>query len=265
MVSALVVACGDDDDDGGNPGTGGTATAGTGGTGNGGTGGTGNGGTGNGGTGGTETGGSGGSAANGGTGGSDPDAGDAGGPCTGCLEVRVSVTDENQLAPFNIDLGGANLADFSDGTVTFRILAANYGDSVGVAGFVNDANFSFQGLQPFTSLNAANDFGTGDFVNVTFDVGDLGLPPNVTDAGVDAGADPDAFDKREVRVIGIQIGTGGGYVPTSDAGPDEIVVFIDSITFSGVNGLANFEFTDDAQNFVLNTFFGHQDATVTHR
>jgi hypothetical protein len=87
----------------------------------------------------------------------------------------------------------------------------------------------------------------------------------------DAGADPDAFDVTEVRVIGIQIGTGGGYVsssadPGADAGADDIVVFIDSITFSSEDpDRADFTFSNDAQGFVLNTFFGHQDATVTHR
>jgi hypothetical protein len=272
LVGLVFVACGDDDDkngvvggSGGVAGSGGGAGTGGGGTGGGGAGGT----AGGGGTGGAN-GGSGGSAANGGTGGSgdDVDGGDAG--VTGLLEVQVlGVTADLELAPFNIDLGATNLADFSDGTITFRIRADAFGDTVGVAPFVNDENFTFQG-GAFTALNTTNGFGTGNFVDVTFDVGALGLPPNVTDAGVDAGADPAAFDKREVRVIGIQIGTGTGFAAANaDAGPDaggtDVVVFIDSITFNGVDGIANFEFDNDAQGFVLNTFFGYQNATVTHR
>lgn len=267
MVGSLFVACGDDEDGGGVAGSAGVAgssgAAGTGGTG--GTGGGGAGGTAGGGGSGGDNGGSGGSAANGGTGGSgsDTDAGDAG--VTGLLEVRVqNVTADLQLAPFNIDLGENNEVDFSDGTITFRIRAEAFGDTVGVAPFANDANFTFQG-GTFTALNTTNGFGTGNFVDVTFDVGDVALPPNVTDAGVDAGADPAAFDKREVRVVGIQIGTGSGFAAANgDAGAQDIVVFIDSITFAGVDGVANFEFDNDAQGFVLNTFFGYQDAEITH-
>ncbi|MET0410484.1 MAG: hypothetical protein ABW217_04285 [Polyangiaceae bacterium] len=263
MVGSLFVACSDDKGGGGVAGTAGTAgaggSAGLGGSGGaGGTGGTG--GTGNGGT--ASTAGSGGTAGTSGTGGSgsEVDAGDAG--VTGLLEVQVSVTDENQLSPFNIDLGGTALADFSEGTLTFRIRADDFGDSVGVVPFVNDDNFSFQG-GTFFSLNAANGAGSGNFVDVTFDVGALGLPPDAGDP------DPADFDSRVVRVIGIQIGSGGGYVSPNvdagaDAGADVITVFIDSITFNGVDGITNFEFTNDAQGFVLNTGFGNQNATVTH-
>lgn len=43
------------------------------------------------------------------------------------------------------------------------------------------------------------------------------------------------------------------------------MVFIDSITFTGIGGeIADFEFSADAQGFVLNTNFGHQDAVIIH-
>jgi hypothetical protein len=151
----------------------------------------------------------------------------------GCLELRVPVDDTADQTFFNVAFGAAQ--DFSGGTATFRIRTLVQADGVGVTGIATDnSGFSFaQGA--FVSLNSTNGFADDDtFADVEFDLGAL---------TVDG-----AFDKTGVIALGFALGA-----PGFDDSFDRLTVFIDSITFSGVGGLANITFTNSAEGFVINT------------
>jgi hypothetical protein len=280
LAGALGTGCGDDESsnaNGGSSGRGGSAGSGGGG-GRGGTAGTaGTGGTagtaGTGGTAGTAgTGGSAGSAGSAGTAGNagsagsgddNPDAGgDAGGPpCTSCVELRVPVNGDGTTTLDDFQSVGFQFAgsfDLSNATVTFRVRALTIDDQLTASPYVVDrqkvgeaeAN-GFDFVNSFEILNAGNGFTDEDtWVNLTFDVGSLPDPPqlSVTDAGVDAGTtqDLDAFDNSDVLSIGIQVGSAGSF-----AGAETVTILIDSVTFTGVDSVArpNVSFDTSLEGF----------------
>lgn len=269
LTGALIQACGDDDAPGGNGGTGGSAgNAGSGGNagvagaaGNGGDGG------GSSGTGGSSAGTGGSSAGTGGTGGSgtggtggsgdDPDAGDGGGgpPCTGCVEVSVPLDANNENTSFQINISPA--ADFTNGTITFRVRALTIGAQLVVQPFsTDDSGFDFDGQ--FTQLNAGNGFvDTESFIDLVYDLSDND-PADVLfpDAGgLDGGSpDPEDHDKSRIIAIGFQLGSAGNFT-TDFPDPITLTMLVDSITFTGVAGdvVANRTFTDSAEGFAINT------------
>jgi hypothetical protein len=274
LTGALAFACGDDDPtplgnggtgsgNGGNAGAAGRAGAGSGGS-AGAAGNPGNGGTaGAAGAAGAGTGGTGGGGGTGGSSSGDPDAGPDGGdasdgadagdggvaPCSGCLELRVPVelTDaQNELQTFfNINFG-QTLRNFSTGTATFRIKALQQGDGLGVSGIANSGvNFTGFAQGDFVSLNAFNGFVDDDtFVNVPFNLG------AITGGG---------FDNTEVVQLGLAVAA-----PGFDGSFDTLTVFIDSITFTGVTGLANMNFTADAEGFAVGSVFETGSAVIHH-
>jgi hypothetical protein len=256
-------------------GTGGNAVGGSAGTSNAGSGGSGMSGGGMGGnapgTGGSS--GGGGSPGTGGTGqaGTGNDAGvDGGGgpPCTGCVELRVPVTAINQTTLFQF--APATPADFSTGTVTFKVRGLTLNDQLGASPFAQNSfppnNFPFVGQ--FEPLSAANGFVDEDtWVDLAFDIGaqpppDI-IPPNA-DAGADAGpGTPDLadFDKSRVSNFGLSVGSAGAFT-----GALTVTVLVDSVTFTGVdtNALPNVTFDATAEGFVVNTFADVEGSVVIH-
>jgi hypothetical protein len=278
MASALSVACSDDEGsnpqgNGGRSGGGGSGgTAGTGATGGTGT----SGGGGDAGSGGTAgvagaagasgAAGAAGAAGNGGDGpgNDDPDAGDAGGAsCGGCLELRVPVVGNDKTTLFQVDFGGDGLVDMSGATVTFHLKASPLNDQLTASPFATDSEFSF--ASRFTQLNAGNGFdNAGDTVDITFDIAGLALPDqiDIPDGGPDGGIpDPADFDKRAVRILGIQVGSAGAF---GDSATATEIVLIDSITFTGVDPITrpDFDFTDDVEGWTLPVFDGQQTGSV---
>jgi hypothetical protein len=279
ISGALFAACGDDDPGsssnggsggagGSTAGTGGTATAGAAGAagaagdgGAAGAAGTGGSGTGGSGTGGSGTGGSGTGGTSSGTGGTsaeDPDAGDGdastadGGdagppPCTGCVELRVDLDDNNQLAFFQTQFGSA---DLSGVTVTFSIRALSLSDQLTASPFATDGTTEggsdFTLGNAFTQLNAGNGFDdTETFVDVALDIDALG----VADA---------EFDPTDVIALGVQFGSAGAF----GTDPATEVLLLDSVTFDG-GPLDDITFTDDEEGFAF-AGFGQPASFVHH-
>jgi hypothetical protein len=195
-----------------------------------------------------------GSAGAAGTGGSDPDAGDAGvvdgdsgvgdgglgdaavaPPCTGCLELRTAAFDASgdstffQLNMTSTDLSGV-VATFHAQTLTPDDSGQLY-----VEAFANDSTYAY-GAGTHLALTSANFAGTS-FIDLVVDIDALDTAGNI--------------DGTDVISLGVQVGAGGGF--TGTAAP---VLLLDSITFTGANAPTDMEFTDDAQDFVVNIYTG---------
>lgn len=166
--------------------------------------------------------------------------------CTSCLELRVPIDNGvEDFAYFGRDFGDF-VVDFSAGKVTFRVRAEVYGETVGVRPFVLDGSEEFKHAS-FEALTVANGYGSDDFQEVTLDLSGEPLPPD------------QVFDKREVIAFGLEVGAVEGY---SD-GPQEVVVFLDSITFEGETPeVLHFDFAVGAFGFGVIEGIGIDTAEV---
>lgn len=260
---ASLAACGDDESspNTGNGGSGGSGTAGSAGN------------AGEGGSAGTAGNGNGGTAGNAGS------AGSGGGvvaPCTTCVELVVPLTGtpvapaplEQATFQFNAAATAAPW-NFSAGSVTWRVqvladdVNANYFlQTIAQNGPPEDEDYSGGIYTGFTALSAAN-FPAGQWRDVTLDIGAYPLPAGAADAGpaVDAGegegdggvvAPPGAtatFDKRIVRAIGLQVGAAAA---NTTAG--EVRIFVDSVTFTNVDGTPAGTFAAGVDGLTLNDY-----------
>jgi hypothetical protein len=246
--AAALFACGDDDNDTPLPsvgGSGGSAGSG-GGAGSGGTSGSG----GSGGTGGIS-----GSGGGGGTGG----GGQGAAPCVGALEggcARISIPAEATAnADFEIDLGVAGVS-MAETTLTFRVKASAATGGALQVYIKNGAAQNYAGyytaFRTLATTTAWTDVvvnlapcnlpagGAGDAGVVEADAGDAG-------GGVQCPPPPDAnaFDKRAVRFVGIQI------LPPAAAPRPAVTVDVDSIKFS-VHPPADITFATTVEGLVAN-------------
>jgi len=182
----------------------------------------------------------------GGAGASGGAAGDTSGgsPCVGCLALRVSLTEPNDEAFFNLDFGQPGL-DLHDTVATLR-LRATLLDETGqlfLQTFATDADFTF-GQATFRAINAATFTNTETFIDVPIDV---------------AAISTSGFDPLHVVQIGVQFVAGALFV-----GPVTAELLVDSITFTGSSGLEDLNFNLDAQGFAVNPDVGLQTAEVIH-
>ncbi|MEY4547597.1 MAG: hypothetical protein RL685_3792 [Pseudomonadota bacterium] len=256
---ASLYACGDDSDDGGTGGNGGTGNGGTAGAGNGGTAGSGNL-AGNGGGGATSVGGTGGA----------PTAVAPTANCTGCVQLSVLIpatpvatTGSQAGYIFSAPATAAPFDLSAVSTITWRVQALTTDATYFVQPFLQNAppeSSDYFGSYPALVPLTAATFAANAWVDVVIDVaaigatdGDAGVDagpgtPPVVDAG-DAGVTPlTAFDKSKVRTVGLNVGAG----PTGTAG--FVSVEVDSVTVVGTSNFTTKNFATDAELLGLNMF-----------
>ncbi len=190
------------------------------------------------------------------------DAGvDGGGPpCTGCVELRVPNpgvmgADVDTIFIFEVDPA----FDFSNARITYRIKVPTLTNAHYVNVFSQDStDDSFDG--DFKALNETGGFvNSDDFVDVVYDL--TSRPPvdliDVPDAGDAGGSTPDPadFDKSRIARFGLVLGASSGAEP--------IIVYVDSVTFSGV-ARADVTFTDGADGFIIHDFEPEPNSEIIH-
>ncbi len=261
LIGLAAVGCGDDDDPtppaggaGGMGGTGGSMTAGSGGA-----------------TGGTMM-----------TGGSGGMGGMGVAPCTGCVELSVPYDAANEGSIFHFVFAAP--VDLSTATMTWRVqVPTANGDQFLQLISQNGMELNYSGVYTsYANLTAAA-FPAGQWVDVSLDFnripllpGDAGAPDAaapVADAGGadasvgDAGAgealepldNPGNFDKTVAATVGIQLGAAA-----SATAPGTVEVLVDSVTFTGVDGVPDKTFTTSAEDLVYNGGGSTAMGTVTH-
>jgi hypothetical protein len=180
--------------------------------------------------------------------GDGPDAGDAGTsdasdgpsePCTGCLELRASVTNNDDSAFFQIVYDTPVDMSAAGASVTFHLSGLAPEDQVRVAPFIYDSDYTFAPGDE-TELTAAD-----GFVDVALELDEL------TDA---------ALDKASVIYVGILVGYTGGIGAESN---QDLALLLDSVTFSGAD-TPDLAFTTDNESFGRSEI-GVQATEVVHR
>jgi hypothetical protein len=161
-------------------------------------------------------------------------------PCTGCLELRATVTNSDDSAFFQIVYDTP--VDMSDAgaTVTFHVSGLAPEDQVRVAPFLYDADYTFAPGDD-TELTAAD-----GFLDLVLDLDDI------TDV---------AFDKTSVLYVGLLVGyTGGIGAESSQA----LALLLDAVTFSAPS-TPDLAFTTDSEGFNRSDDIGVSATEVVHR
>ncbi|HKO89815.1 MAG TPA: hypothetical protein VJU61_01610, partial [Polyangiaceae bacterium] len=231
--------------------------------------------------------GTGGGAGNSGTGGTSGGGGTAGSggntslaTCTGCVEIAVPVNGGNtpanlaDQAIFQFNLPAAT--DFSNAVITWKVMALENNDNFFVGTFAQNGpplHPGYDGIYPGTAparqnLTAAA-FPPNVWTNVVLDVSAYRAAVNAADAGADAAPpvvvadagdagdagggstelDPGLYDKSVTLFFGLQVGSNAAFTGTGT-----VHIAIDSVTLTGVPGVADKLFTTGVDGLGLNAY-----------
>ena len=177
-----------------------------------------------------------------------PDAGDAGSsdasdgpsePCTGCLELRATVTNNDDSAFFQIVYGSPVDMSAAGATITFHVSGLAPEDDVRVSPFIYDSDYAFA---PGDSIEL---IAADGFIDIVLELDEL------TDG---------ALDKSDVIHVGLLVGYTGGIGAESS---QNLALLLDSVTFSGAD-TPDLAFTTDNESFDRSEI-GVQATEVVHR
>lgn len=159
--------------------------------------------------------------------------------CSGCAILYAPLSMANTQTDFEIDFGDGTEIDMSNTIVTVRLQVVTTGNAGGLQVYAKNDDDTDPGYPAeYNGWTNLTDL-TGDFVEVTLDLSAL------DDSGI-------AFDKAEVRWIGINVNAGGEW----DMGVpmwEDTFVFVDSITYSD-GATSDATFTSDKEGLAVNEY-----------
>lgn len=145
-------------------------------------------------------------------------------PCTGCLELRASVTNDADSAFFQIVYDTPVDMSQAGATITFRVSGLAPEHQVRITPFIYDSDYTF-------APGDTSELVAGDgFVDLVLELDEL---------------TSGALDKSDVIYVGLFVGYTGGIGAESS---QDLALLLDSITFSGAD-TPDLAFATDNESF----------------
>lgn len=167
------------------------------------------------------------------------------GTCSGCVELIVPVSTTGDKAVFEFQFDDAP-HDLSDAVISWRVQAVN--DTA--ADWTDSAYMVIKAYAQSPPPPRENP--PGYFTDALMLSLDNFQPGTWRELVIDVASFPNAetrndFDKTNAFRVGLELAAGSGFF-----GTHRIRVFVDSVAFEGVPGLADRSFDTDLEGFVLN-------------